>query len=138
TVGVLIATRRPENAIGWLFLATAIVWSAAMLAFGYAIFAAAHGWTGSRVAITADWLQTWLYVPGIALAIGPLFLIFPNGRPISRRWAPLVWAAIFATVATSIAAAFSPSTFDPASGDTAFLTQNPYAIAGRTDLLNPL
>jgi signal transduction histidine kinase len=138
SVGALIAARRPENAIGWLFLATALCWSIGVLAFGYATRAAAVGQTGSRIAIFADWLQTWLYIGGIGLALGPLFLLFPNGRPISRRWAPLVWVAFLAVIAICFAAAFSPSTFDPGNGDTAFLTQNPYALAGRDSLLSLL
>jgi signal transduction histidine kinase len=129
TVGAFIASRRPENAIGWLFIAVASTWSVSVVAYGWAARAADIGDTTSGVAIFADWLQTWLYIVGLTLAILPLFVMFPTGHPISRRWAPLLWLAYFAVGAISMAAAFAPGTYDPRSGDTAFITDNPYALS---------
>ena len=39
TVGALVASRRPENPIGWIFLAGASCWGVGELALEYAVYA---------------------------------------------------------------------------------------------------
>src|SRR5918997_1358230 len=39
TVGALVASRRPENPIGWLFCSGALVWIVGELALEYAVYA---------------------------------------------------------------------------------------------------
>ena len=84
-IAILLVTRRPENRIGWLFLA-------AGLSLGISGFSSAYGvhalWTepGSLPAGNLMvWLGTWTgFVPLAAITI--LFLLFPTGRPLSPRW----------------------------------------------------
>ena len=59
----IVASRRPENAIGWLLLVASGLWAITVLAAGYATFAVSHGTTDSQLSIRADWLQAWLYAP---------------------------------------------------------------------------
>src|ERR671937_2105862 len=85
-VRALIASRRPENPIGWLFLATGLLLELADLASTYAAYGLAHGTPGA--ALAALWGDaTWL--PVTALTGAFLFLLFPDGRLPSRRWTPL-------------------------------------------------
>src|SRR5262249_27760020 len=89
-VGFVLASRRPENRIGWLFLV-------AGLAVGLSGFASADAlpalgarrgsWAAGRA---FAWLSNWMWVfPITALAF--LFLLFPTGYVRSRRWRVAAW-----------------------------------------------
>jgi len=101
-VGALVAARS-GNRLGWLFLTAALVSGVSLVADAYAARAAIARLPG---AAWAAW--TFTVVLGI---VGTLFflvpLLFPNGRPPSRRWWPVAWIAIIdglvqiATVALS-------------------------------------
>ena len=88
--GFVLASRRPENRIGWLALASGL--SLGLSRFGSAY--GAHGLVvapGSLPAARAgEWLSGWIFAIPIAL-IGFLFLLFPTGRLRSRRWLPAGW-----------------------------------------------
>ena len=127
TIGALIASRRPRNAIGWLFILSAAAFALTFLGEAYATHAAAIGATNTTLAVLADWLTTWLYAAPNGVLL-PVFLLFPTGRPISPRWRPLVWAAVYAIVVFALGGAFRPATYSPGS-ETVFLTHNPYALA---------
>jgi signal transduction histidine kinase len=124
TVGALIAARHPGNPIGWLFLAAALAWGFAGLATGVATLGAAGvipitGWV--RV---ADWLGSWLFLPGIYVPVTFLFLLFPTGRLPSPRWR---WVGVLA--ATAIALITLESALAPGPlEDAVILKSNPYAL----------
>jgi signal transduction histidine kinase len=86
--GLLVVTRRPHNAVGWLLLTIGLVWLAGGLAAAYAVYALVDpgGLSGGDWAAWAwDYV---LWIPGIAL-VGALMLVFPDGRLPSRRWWPV-------------------------------------------------
>jgi hypothetical protein len=105
-VGAVVASRRPENAIGWLFCGVGLVFAAAAAADGWATFALANGHAGG---VAAAWLASWLFVPAGFGMPQLLFLLFPTGRPLSPRWRPAV-----ALVAVAIAAQAAGTALDPA------------------------
>ncbi len=82
-VGALIASRRPENPIGWICLAAGLFW---MLIFLW-------GSISSSVSapVMIDALTQWLWVPPVGLLGIYLILLFPDGKLPSRRWRPLAW-----------------------------------------------
>jgi len=92
TVGGLIARRQRSNPIGWLFCFMAVAFAMIPLSQEYAIRGRflvpgslpAPNWFG----FAQNWLFLSLFGP-IAL----VFLLFPNGTPLSRRWRVVVWAA---------------------------------------------
>src|SRR5262249_9458932 len=62
-VGLLLATRRPDNALGWLMLAIGVAAVEPLEAYGsYAIHA---GLPGGRWAVAA---LSWSWIPTVALA----------------------------------------------------------------------
>jgi hypothetical protein len=83
-VGALVARRRPDNPVGWLFMAFAGV--AAVAFTGLAYWASGPSGAGSRPgASVAASLAIHLWHPGFSLFI-LAFLLFPDGRLMSPRW----------------------------------------------------
>ncbi len=77
-VGVLVASRRPRNPIGWLVLGAAVVSSFADLAQGWAL----RGWPGADVAETFANTST---IPQAAATV-VCFLLFPSGTLLAPAW----------------------------------------------------
>ncbi|HSL01875.1 MAG TPA: hypothetical protein VK869_16175 [Rubrobacteraceae bacterium] len=105
-VGALIASRHPENPVGWLLCLYGLVAASGFFGAEYAIHALlAH--PGSLPAGEAvAWMLSWLLPLGGGLAV--LYVVlFPTGRLPSRRWRPLVWATVAFMVVGSILAAFA-------------------------------
>jgi signal transduction histidine kinase len=99
-VGFVLASRRPANRIGWLFLTAGLV--LALEAFGtqYGLRALVAA-PGSLPAGRAfAWFANWLWVFSLVL-LAFVFLLFPTGHLRSRRWRPAAWfmAAVFALAA---------------------------------------
>ena len=92
-VGVLIATRQPGNAIGWIFLAAAVGAGLGALASAYADYwVGGHG--GSEtLGKTAAWYGNQSWIPFILVPSTFLLLLFPDGRLLSPRWQPVAWCA---------------------------------------------
>ena len=88
--GFVLASRRPENRIGWLFLVAGLGLGLGGFANPYALHALVAD-PGSLPAGRAfAWLSNWIWaIPVAALAF--LFLLFPTGRVRSRRWRLAAW-----------------------------------------------
>jgi MFS family permease len=105
-LGGLIASRRPENPYGWLWLGMGV-------SFALATFAPVYGTYDLVVApglLPAPRMLASLglsegYVAIIILG-SFLFLLFPNGRLPSRRWRPLAWSIVAMGVVLIILAVF--------------------------------
>jgi hypothetical protein len=105
-VGVLIAVRA-GNRLGWFLLAGATVTAISVVAGTYAARAATAELPG---AAWAGWILT------VSLGVtAPFFflvpLLFPDGRPPSPRWRPVVWIAVLAGLAEAVASAISDVNF---------------------------
>lgn len=88
-VGAVVAARMPANPIGWLFCAVGVVMALASVTYAYAAYAIL---VEPRLpgGVAAAWVSSWVYFP--ALLGGPplLFLLFPDGRPVSQRWSYVI------------------------------------------------
>jgi hypothetical protein len=111
TVGALIASRRPENAIGWIFCALGLALAVASVASGYADYGL-YGGGPLPAPELAAWLNVWLYI--LVLFVGPclLFLLFPDGHPPSARWRPVIWLVAASGAGIFLTLAFSPGELD--------------------------
>jgi hypothetical protein len=91
-LGGLIASRRPENPYGWLWLVFGLGLALQLLAESYAAYALVVE-PGSLPAPRA--ISQLLALGGpLALAFAPfLFLLFPTGGLPSRRWRTVAWIA---------------------------------------------
>ena len=108
TVGALIASRHPDNAIGWVFLAMGVGSGLQELGQQYAIYAVlAHTGDPLPFGRAAVWLPAWIWIP-IMSGVAFLLLLFPNGRLLSPRWRWLVGFEIVATAAAAVSLAVLP------------------------------
>jgi len=122
-VGAVVAFRRPENPIGWIFLMIGLL-------TGFASFAGAGAErafnAGPPVAwwgVLSAWYNSWFWWPLFMLATTFTFLLFPSGLP-SRRWRPVLWLAVVATITASVIGALAPTIelgVDPTTADSVMI-----------------
>src|SRR5919202_2809385 len=108
TVGALVAARRPENPIGWLFCAGALLWGLGLTAQQYAIFSLVTRPGALPGGMAMAWLASWVMDPGVLLLLTLGCLLFPTGRLPSPRWRPVAWLAIGVTVAHTLTNPLAP------------------------------
>jgi signal transduction histidine kinase len=101
-IGAVIATRRPENRIGWIFVAVGVSFATASLSTEYASYALVTRKGAIPFGGFAAWVSTWAWPPGIVLTFTFLLLLFPTGVLPSRRWRPVAWLAWAAIVITVV------------------------------------
>jgi hypothetical protein len=111
TVGALIATRQPQNTIGWIMIVAGFALGATVLTSSYVDLSIAQ--PPGRLPETewVAWFAQWVWVPGFGPALTFLLLLFPNGQLPSRRWHPVGWLAVAAMVTLGCGMAFTPGAF---------------------------
>ena len=90
--GLVIATHRPHNPIGWLYCAAGLCQGLGILTGAYGAYALVtrHGTLPAGTWVI--WVSTWIWALGL-LPVGTFgFLLFPDGRLPSPRWRPVAWA----------------------------------------------
>jgi hypothetical protein len=107
TVGAVVASRRPENPVGWVLCAIGLSWGAAHFSSEYVTYAQLAAPGSLPAAEAAAWIASWLWVPGLGFIVF-LALLFPSGRLPSPRWRPFAWLSVMLVAAGTITAAFSP------------------------------
>jgi hypothetical protein len=93
-IGALIVVGDRHHLLAWLLILAGAFLAVYNLAAQYAPLAL--GLTSRRLSLPggdlASWLTSWTNVPGIVILAAFLILLFPDGRPPSRRWRPVAWA----------------------------------------------
>ena len=90
-IGALIASHRPENPIGWIFLAVGFFYGLLSAGDEYAIYALLTNPGALPLGAEVSWLGQWIWAPGSGLILVFLPLLFPDGHPPSHRWRPVAW-----------------------------------------------
>jgi hypothetical protein len=126
-LGGLLAARRPANPYGWLWAAYGLGWAVVGFTNAYAIYVSANGdgmpwWAGSIA-----WMGTMVFVPLLGLT-ALILLLFPDGRPPSRRWRWVSRAIGVTVVVTTVAGALLPADEGDPIG-------NPLAVQGSIEAL---
>ena len=90
-IGALIASHRPENPLGWIFLADGFFYGLVSAGDEYAVYALLTKPGALPWGAEASWLGQWIWAPGFGLFLVFLPLLFPDGHLPSKRWRPVAW-----------------------------------------------
>ena len=130
-LGGVLVSRRPENPIGWLFVASGT---------GLLLGGAATEWSKYALAthpgrlpfgVWAAWLNNWLF---ITIGAVPMILaLFPTGHVASPRWRWLPPTLLGCLAVLVLASMFRPGAIDVTDGVT---PQNPVGIPSLAPILN--
>jgi hypothetical protein len=117
-VGALIASRHPNNPVGWICLAVGLFWTLIFLG---------NSTPGSGpYPVTTYALTQATWIPPVGLLGIYLILLFPDGRLPSRRWRPLAWLSGVVMVLASLGITFAPGPLDEYPG----VVRNPIGLEG--------
>lgn len=128
-LGALIATRRPDNRLGWVFSGIAFVHSISYLCAVLAAYLIYRGPEPAPAGVLLGWTFIWTanlhYVPSGTL----VFLLFPDGRLPSSRWRAVLWLTVASMAGLAVATALLP-------GPLVVFTsvENPFGVAGALPL----
>jgi DNA-binding SARP family transcriptional activator len=104
TMGALVAAHRPRNPVGWLLLASGLVWTTGMAVERYV---AATDGSGPGAAVAAASIDGAGWVAGLA-AVALTLLLFPSGRAQTRLWRVVLRALIASGAVLAIALLLTP------------------------------
>jgi hypothetical protein len=122
-VGALIASRRPENPVGWICLADGLLWGLLTVTESYSVYGAARpGSVPFPVAIGTVGTQ-WLWVPTVGLLGIYLILLLPDGKLPSGRWRPFALFSAVVIVSQSVAEGLAPGPLENQGG-----VSNPFGL----------
>jgi hypothetical protein len=121
-LGGLIAARRPSNPYGWLWSAYALGWAVVGFNEAYVTYVSANGAGALGWASPIAWVGIFAFVPLLSLT-ALILLLFPDGRPPSRRWRRVAWVIGVVGLVTTVATALLPTDEDSPVG-------NPLAMEG--------
>jgi hypothetical protein len=121
-VGALIASRRPENPIGWLCLVDGLLWTTTNMLDYHSLYVMASPGSVPFPVVLAG-VNHWLWVPTVGLLGTYVFLLFPDGRLPSRRWRPLAWLSGVVIASGSLGLMLSPGPLDMPRG-----IRNPFGL----------
>src|SRR5215211_5951031 len=121
-VGALVASKRPENPIGWICLVSGLFWMS--FALGDASNAYERATTGMVTSsVTLDALTQGTWVPPVGLLGIYMILLFPDGRLPSRRWRPFAWFSGAVMALILVIFVFVPGTLEDHPG-----VRNPFGL----------
>ena len=129
TVGAIVASRRPENPVGWLLCLYGLVTSIGYFFAEYAIYALLAQPDSLPAGEAIAWILSWV-LPILNGLMVFYILLFPTGRLPSRRWRWLGWLTVAFVMVGVILAAFSSGALLGILGP----IQNPLGIEGFSNI----
>jgi hypothetical protein len=133
TVGALVASRRPENPVGWLLCLYGLAISISYSCAEYAIYALLAEPNSLPAGEAMAWIVSWV-LPIINGLSAFLYLLFPTGRLPSRRWRWVAWLTGVLVLAGVITSAFSSGALMGVLGP----IRNPLGVEGFTSIYKAL
>ncbi len=110
--GSILAWHRPRNPIGWLFLAGGLCQSTAAMAAPLGAVLVQAGAPVTLIRLT-ETVFAWSWPWAIGLCIPLALLLFPDGRPPTPRWRPVIIAVIVTAPLFTLEMAAAPGPMQP-------------------------
>ena len=107
-LGLLVALRRPDNPIGWMFLGLGLWFQVQSFGSEYALRAFVVAPGSLPAAAFVAWFEPWLGQVVTWAVLPLLILLFPTGRLPSRRWRPVLWLGIAGPALIGLGALLGP------------------------------
>jgi signal transduction histidine kinase len=107
-VGALVASRRPENPIGWILVFSASGVAVAFVSGEYAYYALVTNPGSLPGAQWASWLSSWVWLATFTPLLTFLLLLFPDGHLPSHRWRPVAWVGGAVVAFSVLVVPFAP------------------------------
>lgn len=126
-VGGLVLARQPRNLFGWAFCLVGLCLEASMFAGAYSTYGTFTHPGSLPAPQLLSLVGDMLIVPCLVIAVAFVPLLFPNGRPPTRRWWVVGVAAGAVIVLATTAMAIRPG---PVDEDVPSAGTNPLGIAG--------
>src|SRR5207247_1285833 len=122
-MGALVASKRPRNPIGWIFIVIGL--SAAASAIATVLITDAPTISGLPAGATwGVWINQWVWAPAWFSIPTFVLLLFPDGRVPHRRFRPVAWLAGLGLGAAAIGGMLSPD----AGGEASMGFHNPVVV----------
>ena len=106
SVGFVVTGRKPENAIGWLFLGVGAGFGLTAASNSATVLAAQAGHPTAWYAVTSGIAYNFLWLILLTLGIILPLQLFPDGV-LSARWRPLLWISVGASAIGVLVAALA-------------------------------
>ena len=107
-LGALIAWRQPRNIVGWILLVVGASAALDNFSLQYVLYGFVTSPGSLPLAGLLAWLGPWLFQP-LTILLTLFLLLFPDGRPPTPRWLPLVWIIVAAMALGAVGSLLSPS-----------------------------
>lgn len=101
-LGAILASRRPSNPIGWIYVATAVTFALSGLGDQAATYGLVTNPGAVPGAALGAWLSVCVWAPGSGLLMVFSLLLFPDGRLPSPRWRPVAWLGALGIVLITV------------------------------------
>ena len=126
-VGSLLVAKRPDNPVGWIMSANALIAGIFPACESYAAYVMSTSGDPDALAVVGAWANSWYWYLLLALTFIYLPLLFPDGRLPSRRWLPVAVVPAIGVAGIAILGALTETlrgqTFD-------YRIDNPIGIEG--------
>ena len=126
-VGTLLVAKRPDNRVGWIMSAAALIVGIFPASETYAAYVMSTRGRPDALAVFGAWANGWYWYLLLALVFIYLPLLFPDGRLLSRRWLPAAVLPVIGIagvmVLGTLVETFRGQTFD-------YRIENPIGIEG--------
>lgn len=106
-VGAILARRRPDNPVGWVFLGVGALSGILVVAVVVATWGASASGAIPWWGVVAAWVSGWAWYPLLYLMTIPTLLLFPSGL-LSPRWRIALWVPIAALLCATAIVATAP------------------------------
>ena len=127
-IGALVASRRPQNAVGWILCVIPVSLGLLILS-AHAYWSLAFAGNRDAADLTA-WLATWIWIPALVSLLALFPLLFPTGRPPTPRWRPVIWVAAVAGMLLFAGVAFARGRFEDYPVDNPLGAGEAFAVVG--------